>query len=292
MATETAPALERVIRGIESAEMVDPVADRLAAAVQSVLAHRGDLRSLLSGTPLGHPAHPPLTDVVIGALGSASLLDLLPGAWARRSASVLNVVGLAASVPTILTGLSDWADTKGSARRLGLAHADLNAIAFVLYLLALRNRVKSRGVRAAAQSWAGYGVLSFSGFLGGHLSFRKGIGVDRNVFASLPEGWHRVAALDDLEDGALRAVEVEGVAVVLYRQGERVYAVADRCSHLGGPLSGGHVHDDGVPHVSCPWHHSTFQMTDGKVVRGPATAPQPPFETRVANGVVQVRAGV
>lgn len=284
-----APQLERFVQQVEQAEPVDVVADKLAAAVRSVLHGNGDLRSLLSGTPVGHPVHPPLTDVTLGALASASLLDLVPTAWARRSASTLTAVGIAAALPTILTGLNDWADTTGAARRVGLAHADMNAIALVLYVLAWRNRGKGRGIRAAAQSWFGYATLLLSGYLGGHLSFRKGVGVDNNAFVTLPQGWHRVAALDELPDQELQRAEVEGVPLALLRTGDRVYAVADRCSHLGGPLAQGHVHTHDTPTVACPWHHSTFRLDDGKVTRGPATAPQPSFETRVEHGVVQVR---
>ena len=82
----------------------------------------------------------------------------------------------------------------------------------------------------------------------------------------------------------LRAMLGE-VPVVIVRAGERIHALADRCSHLSGPLSEGDL-DDGC--LTCPWHGSKFRLADGAVVRGPATAPQPVFDTRVRSGVVQV----
>jgi nitrite reductase/ring-hydroxylating ferredoxin subunit len=42
--------------------------------------------------------------------------------------------------------------------------------------------------------------------------------------------------------------------------------------------------------VQCPLHGSTFELTSGKVLRGPATEPVPAFETRVIDGVVEIRA--
>jgi nitrite reductase/ring-hydroxylating ferredoxin subunit len=59
------------------------------------------------------------------------------------------------------------------------------------------------------------------------------------------------------------------------------------CSHWGGPLAEGKLVDADC--VECPWHASQFNMHDGSVVQGPATARQPVFEARVRNGSVEVR---
>ena len=58
------------------------------------------------------------------------------------------------------------------------------------------------------------------------------------------------------------------------------------CAHLGGPLAEGTVRDDSL---ECPWHGSRFALEDGRVLDGPATQPQPCFETRVRDGYVEVR---
>ncbi|MDX3772479.1 MULTISPECIES: Rieske (2Fe-2S) protein, partial [unclassified Streptomyces] len=58
------------------------------------------------------------------------------------------------------------------------------------------------------------------------------------------------------------------------------------CSHMGGPLSQGAI-EDGC--VRCPWHGSVFRLQDGWNVRGPATAAQPVFETRITGGHVEAR---
>jgi nitrite reductase/ring-hydroxylating ferredoxin subunit len=77
-----------------------------------------------------------------------------------------------------------------------------------------------------------------------------------------------------------------GVPVLLVRRGGEIHALAHTCSHLGGPLSKGKLEGE---IVQCPWHGSRFSIKDGSVVDGPATFPQPCFETRVRDGQIEVR---
>jgi nitrite reductase/ring-hydroxylating ferredoxin subunit len=81
------------------------------------------------------------------------------------------------------------------------------------------------------------------------------------------------------------------LSLLVYRQAGEVSVLSDRCSHLGGPLHQGRVvAERGAVCVTCPWHGSTFVISDGTVVHGPATARQPSFETRVtASGRVELR---
>src|SRR6266511_4917867 len=106
-----------------------------------------------------------------------------------------------------------------------------------------------------------------------------------------PEGgWTAVLSGGDLpEDKAVR-VNVDGVDVFLYRLGDRMFALANRCSHQGGPLHRGVVKPSGAnPTVTCPVHGSIFRLTDGMVIRGPASTRQAVYEARVNGGGVQVR---
>jgi nitrite reductase/ring-hydroxylating ferredoxin subunit len=64
-------------------------------------------------------------------------------------------------------------------------------------------------------------------------------------------------------------------------------ALAETCSHLGGPLAEGQLEGNSV---RCPWHGSRFALKDGSVLDGPATHPQPCFETRIRNGQIEIRA--
>jgi nitrite reductase/ring-hydroxylating ferredoxin subunit len=77
--------------------------------------------------------------------------------------------------------------------------------------------------------------------------------------------------------------------LVLLADGE-FFVLHDRCSHMAAPLHQGEfVDQDGDRCVVCPWHRSVFRLTDGVIVRGPATAPQPVLDSRVENGRLQAR---
>ena len=110
---------------IEELQQLDGAGEALKSLVDRYVPPRTELKDLLSGTWLGHPLHPVLTDVVLGAWTSSFLLDLIPGRSTRTASDRLVDVGILAAVPTALAGLSDWADVWGRARRVGLVHAVL-----------------------------------------------------------------------------------------------------------------------------------------------------------------------
>jgi nitrite reductase/ring-hydroxylating ferredoxin subunit len=55
---------------------------------------------------------------------------------------------------------------------------------------------------------------------------------------------------------------------------------------MGGPLDEGAVSDG---YVTCPWHGSIFRFTDGGIVRGPASTPQPLYDAQIRDGQIEVR---
>jgi nitrite reductase/ring-hydroxylating ferredoxin subunit len=103
------------------------------------------------------------------------------------------------------------------------------------------------------------------------------------------EDWTPAIAGAQLPDGKAVRVTVDGDEIFLCRLGDRIFALDNRCNHMGGPLHKGVVKGDPQPTVTCPVHGSIFWLTDGRVVRGPASRPQPVFETRVNDGMVEVR---
>lgn len=104
------------------------------------------------------------------------------------------------------------------------------------------------------------------------------------------DGWTPAMPLADLGDRRAVRLDVDGSDVLLVRNGDEVFAIGNRCSHQGAPLHKGPVRFGGsLRTVQCPLHGSTFELASGKVMRGPATAPAPAYETRVADGIVQVR---
>lgn len=96
--------------------------------------------------------------------------------------------------------------------------------------------------------------------------------------------------LASLEDGRPERVLVDGVDVLVVREGDRLYAIANRCTHQGAPLSKGRVTFSGsIVSVTCPVHGSAFDLVSGKVLRGPATLPERAYDARVSDGTVQIR---
>ena len=124
------------------------LAEPLQKAARAIVPQGSQLKDFLSGTWLGHPLHPPLTDVVVGAWTSALLLDLLGGRRSEEAADRLVAAGVLAAVPTAASGLSDWAELRGGSRRVGTVHALGNAAGLALHMLSLRAR--RRGNRGAA----------------------------------------------------------------------------------------------------------------------------------------------
>lgn len=276
-----------LMRPMQGWEVLDPAGEWLSGKVNQLLG-AGSLKSALSGTWLGHPLHPLLTDVPIGALAAATVIDVLGGEDGAVASDTLTVLGLLGVAPTALSGLSDWADTVGPERRLGMIHALANVGASTLYLAALLSR--SGGNRAITRLFrvAGLGALSAGGYIGGHLVFARGIGVDHTVFDEAPADWTRVARETDLHPDTPVLARAGAYGILLYSHAGTVHAIAARCSHAGGPLEEGEVDEELC--VTCPWHASRFRLTDGTVVRGPASSPQPSFEVRMSEGNVEVRA--
>jgi nitrite reductase/ring-hydroxylating ferredoxin subunit/uncharacterized membrane protein len=280
-------ARETIADRIERLDALDAFAEPLQSGVRAAVPQGSIAKDLLSGTWLGHPLHPPLTDVVVGAWTSAALLDLLGGDAGEDAADALVAVGILAAVPTAAAGLSDWAELRGGTRRVGVVHALGNTTALVLHSLSWTARKRGERRRGVCLSALGFGAVMFSAWLGGHLSFGKGVGVNQTAFEDAPADWTPVLDEAEIEEGKLVGAQANTVGVLLVRRRERLHALVDRCSHRGCSLHEGQLNDDDT--VTCPCHGSTFRLQDGSIVKGPATAPQPTLDVRVDDGKVQVR---
>lgn len=279
--------LHDAIHRISGAEGLDVVADRLGAAVKRVVPH-GAVKDALSGTWLGHSLHPMLTDIPIGSFTSATVLDVIGGRRSRDAADVLVALGVVSALPTALAGAADWSDTFGEDQRIGTVHALANAVGLALYAASLRPRRRGRRATGTLLGLAGMGAMTVGGFLGGELSYTRGVGVNELAFTAPPDDWWPVLAVAELAEGAARTADAGGVAVLLHRRAGRVHAITNRCSHAGGPLDEGRIDADACT-VRCPWHQSVFGLDDGAVVHGPATAPQIAFDARIRDGQIEVR---
>ena len=254
----------------------------------------GKVRDGLNGVWLGHALHPVLVQAPLGAWLSAAVLDSWQGIDARRGADGrpgteqaarrLAAFGVLAVAPAALAGAADWSEQHEQQMRVGVVHLLAVTAAAGLYgaSLAAGNSRCGRGLR-----FAGLAVAGAGGLLGGHISFRQAGGVNHaEAVPHLVEpGWHDVAAVADLPVERPARVLLGEVQLVVVADDETFQVLADRCSHMSGPLSDGDL-SDGC--ITCPWHGSVFRLADGSVARGPATAPQPVFVTRVSDGILQV----
>ncbi len=104
------------------------------------------------------------------------------------------------------------------------------------------------------------------------------------------EGWISAVSMGDLPDRRPIQVKVGDAEVLVVRNGDELFAIGNRCTHQGTPLHRGPVKFSGsLRTVRCPLHGSTFSLADGRVMQGPATEPEPAYETRVVDGVVEIR---
>jgi nitrite reductase/ring-hydroxylating ferredoxin subunit/uncharacterized membrane protein len=287
----------------ETSPAPQPFAERLSDGLQHIIqvvvgAHRKPprrLKSLLNGTWLGHPLHPAITDVPITAWITTAVFDVLwlispvTFAWAARGAEVTVLVGLLAALGAIVTGLTDWSDTYGAERRVGLNHALFNAIATILYLVSFVLRLLQApgdSILAAIIGFVGLASVLYAAYLGGDMVFTKGTGVNHTAWEAGSDDYEAVLPLERVEENKLYRVTASGVPVVLVRRGLQLYAISATCPHAGGPLDEGTLDGD---IVECPWHGSRFCMRDGRVLTGPATVHAPRYDVRVRNGQVEVR---
>jgi nitrite reductase/ring-hydroxylating ferredoxin subunit/uncharacterized membrane protein len=250
------------------------------------------VKDALHGRWLGHPLHPVITDIPLGAWTTAAVLDCMELCGKeeyKAGADAAIAVGLAGAAGAAITGITDWSGTTGIERKTGLLHGMLNISATALYISAvfLRKGKKTRNA-GIALSLLGYGITGVAAYLGGELVFNKQVGVNHT---GIPEGYPEkfVAVLpeSELHDNEMKCVRAEKVDVLLVKKQNQIFAIANTCSHLGGPLAEGDLVDDNC--VRCPWHQSIFSLTDGSVVEGPATHAQPTFEVRVRDGQIEVK---
>lgn len=288
------PLRYAIARVVESQTWLDKLGGPLQNWLLQLYGQPGQpnrmIKDVLNGTWLGHALHPVFTDIPIGAWSGTMLLDL---AWlndesegAARGADITMALGIVGATAAAVTGVTDWSDLDGTDRRVGLMHGLLNSGILLTNIGSLALRLTGRRRAGIALSTVGYLASLFSAYLGGEMSFAKGIGVNHNAWEGGSDEYVAVMNVEDLVENKLTRVEAAGIPTVLLKQGTSIYAIGAVCSHLAGPLDEGTC-EDGI--VTCPWHGSRFRMSDGGVVNGPAVYAQPTFAVRVRNGKIELR---
>jgi uncharacterized membrane protein len=170
-----------VAETIAAQQWVDDLAAPVQRPLDAALERSGPLRSLLRGAFLGHPLHPALTDVPVGAWTVGVLFDLLdllrPNPGLRYGADAAHAVGLAGAAGAAVTGLAEWSDTDGAARRVGFVHGLTNTTVAGLFGASLVARARGARPLGVGLAAVGYLLAAFSAWLGGELVFRYGMGV-------------------------------------------------------------------------------------------------------------------
>jgi naphthalene 1,2-dioxygenase system ferredoxin subunit len=85
----------------------------------------------------------------------------------------------------------------------------------------------------------------------------------------------------------MKLLTVGGVDITVYNVNGTLYATEDACTHADGPLHEGEFKDNVV---TCPWHYSCFDVTNGAVVCPPATTPLRTYQVTVNGAVGSVAA--
>lgn len=287
--------LERAVGTVERWELLDapsyPIEHGISLAFLLTGRHARRLQDLLHGVWFGHPVHPALVTVPIGAWTAALVLDGLDatgrgGPGAGQAARSVVRLGVGGAVASAATGLTDWQHAHDEGRRVGMVHGALNSAALGLYTWSLADRARGRAGRARASAAVGYAVTLSSAYLGGVLSYRYRLGTDHSDRSNEPRRFVRVALESELVDGQPAGVDVDGMPIVLIATDGEVRAVGGRCPHMGAPLGEGWLHRG---ELVCPWHGSRFDLDTGQPAQGPSTAPLPCYDTRIREGRVEVR---
>jgi len=281
-------------RIVDAMPFLDKASDAVQPKVRDLVDAGGaTARNVLDGVWMEVPLHPVLTDVPIGSWTAALIfdgLDLVSGRPAMRNAADASLaVGVASGFAAAAVGFSDWRYLSGGSRRMGMAHAVSNSVGLALNTASLLLRASGRRNAGRLAFLAGYSLNGIGAHLGGELSYKYGLRVNRNAFENTgPDDFVPVLDETELSQDEMRRVEVSGTAVLLSRSGKdgRVCAIAATCNHMGGPLEQGDREGDTVV---CPWHESRFDLCSGKTIDGPAVFPQSGYQTRVREGKIEVK---
>lgn len=285
------PTLKRLIK---RQGWLDTAGDPLQKYVNALFEQSGDngkrVQNFLNGVWLGHPLHPLLTDVPVGAWTATVVLDtaasLGDDASLARAADITLATGLAGALGSALTGVTDWKDTYAQERKVGLLHGLAMVASVLIYTASLIARLTGSRSAGVALGNAGYVLMAVGAYLGGDEVYDIGYGVNHTAFQPQPSAYSPVLVEAQLEPNTLTKADAGGVPVLLVKQGDRIYALDDTCVHAGCSLAEGKLIDTSV---ICLCHGSQYDLRDGSVIQGPATMPEPSYEVRVQDGMIEVK---
>lgn len=265
-------------------------------------------KQVATAKPVRSVLHPALVHLPIALLPVSVLLDVAGFVFSRpelqlvRSAFLCLLAGIGTGLLAAIVGVLDYVDMRDDhpAKKTATLHMILNVIALGLFAVSAGLRY---GVLNADRtppvpfvvSLVAFGLLGFSGYLGGKLVYDDGLAVGRHRRrGSIPQSTlaprssdNRVAVADDdaLAEGSTLRVQAHGTVLVIARVKGELYAFQEFCTHRYGPLSEGAL---AGCEIMCPWHRSRFDMRTGRPTAGPAKVDLRTFPVEAKDGKIWV----
>ena len=251
-----------------------------------------------------HPIHPALVPFPFAFLWGAAVFDVLYLLTGRSAFTItaahLTIAGLVAGLIAAVPGTIDYlysVPPNSSGKKRATRHALGNITALLLFLVSwlVRDADGAMTLWTAALEVVGAAVLAYSGLLGGVLVVRNMVSVDHRYadtgkwkeasFTASPGDSLAVAAEDELQNGHMKLLWVNGRRIALARTASGYCAFQDGCTHRGASLAGGVLVGETV---HCLWHGSQFNVVTGRVECGPAGEKLRLFQTQLRDGKVML----
>ena len=266
---------------------LDRPAELLTTKLRDVLGS-GPVKDALSGTWLGHPLHPLLTDLPIGFWTSAFTLDVLGGKHSRRAATRSSAWGVLTASPHC----SQWRLRLGRhvrARAQGRLVSRRREHHRARFATPPRGWTRRRGRhwRGVALGLGGATAATVGGYLGGHLLQSAGRRCRPHRPPATADGLDAVSPPPRRSTSSPRCVLAGEAPVIVLRHGGRLVALDARCPHRGAPMDEGEV--EGDMHRVPVARESSSASPTARLVQGPSMIRSPPYECRIVGDDVEVR---
>ena len=153
---------------------------------------------------LGHPVHPMLVNFPLGLLPTAVIFDIVYLSTQNRHWTELSfwmiAAGIIGALLAAVFGLVDWLaiPTGTRAKRIGLLHGGGNLVVVALFATSWMLRYRADQIPstlAIALGFIGVGLAVVTGWLGGELVDRLGVGVDEGAHLDAPSSLSHPATL-------------------------------------------------------------------------------------------------
>ena len=251
-----------------------------------------------------HPIHPSLIPFPFAFLWGAAIFDVLHMVSGHPKLTItaahLTIAGVIAGLLAAVPGVIDYiyaVPPNSSGKRRATKHAIGNVTALVLFLVSwlLRNPDGSMTATTVILEVLGAALMAWASLLGGELVVRNMISVDHRyadkgkwkeeTVQGKPGDEVDVATVDELQNGHMKLLWVNGERIALAKTEDGYCAFQDSCTHRGASLAGGVLVGDTV---HCLWHGSQFNVQTGQVECGPANEKIKLCQTRLKGNQVRL----